>query len=69
MNKNSYKECYKTTNTDNQWLLDYDEKFINNENSKFDDIKQDRLGSDYTSARDWYYQWDRDEKHYYVVVD
>lgn len=69
MKKSEYRECHRVSDAENAWLLYYDEAFCEDKNTKQEDAKHHDLGYGYTYDRDWYYQWDRDEKHYYVVVD
>lgn len=69
MNKNNYKECHKVADLDNVWLQYYDEVSAEDKQTKAEDEKYENLGYMYTKNSNWYYQWNRDEKCYYVVVD
>lgn len=69
MNKNSYKECVPVSDVDNDFLRYYDTAYAEGVNSPADDMKHYNIGSKYAASSDWYYQWDRYEQHYYVVVD
>ena len=69
MQKENYKECHRVSDADNAWLLAYDQQYLEGMTSQSNEDKHEQLGYKYTSDDDWYYQWDRDTKHYYVVVD
>lgn len=69
MDRTKYKECHRVSDADNRWLQYYDEAYIDGPPTRSDENKYVDLGYKYTDNPDWYYQWDRYEKHYYVVVD
>ena len=69
MDKQNYKECVPVNDSDNCWLQYYSQAYIDGVNTEADDDKHEYLGNKYSRNPDWYYQWNEDEKRYYVVVD
>lgn len=71
MDKTAYRECVPMSEADSKWLEYYDQAYIDGTNTDAEDRKQEYLGAKYikTPTRDWYYQWNKDEGRYYVVVD
>ena len=69
MNKTNYKECYRMTDVDNAFMEYYNKAYCDDKNTKQDDAKHYDLGYNYTDNSDFYYEYDRDEEHWYVVVN
>ena len=69
MNKNEYKECHRLSESDNEWMEYYNNAWCEDKQTKLEERKHDSLGYHYTNNDEWYYQYDRDEQHWYVVVD
>lgn len=69
MNKLNYKECVPVNDKDNEWLKYYTEAYLNDTATRQDECKHAQLGYKYTNEDEWYYQYDRNEKRYYIVVD
>lgn len=69
MDLTQYKEAHRVSDADNAFLEYYDKAYVNDTNTPADDSKHYNLGYAYSADPDWYYQWNRDENCYYVVVD
>lgn len=69
MNKNDYKECYRLSKSESAWLTYYRYACCDDTQTKSEERRYESIGCKYTNDDNWYYKWDREEQHWYVVVD
>ena len=69
MNPNNYKICIKVNDIDNFWLKYYHLECVNGTPTQREIDRHLYLGYDYTNEENWYYQYNKNDGYYYIVVD